>query len=76
MLESKTRSFPTCTYSRDQNNSVVLNKRVRGIFLSRFVGENACFGENFESYLKLAINELLYLKNAGAQISMFYISNE
>ena len=37
-------------YSSAQNNSVVLNKRESGIFFSPYIGENACFGEDFESY--------------------------
>ena len=37
-------------YSRGPNNSVVLNKRVRGTFCSLFIGENAWFWENLKSY--------------------------
>jgi hypothetical protein len=43
----------TSKYSSCLNNSVVLNKRVGGIFFSPFVGENACFWKNFKScYVK------------------------
>ena len=38
------------SYSTGPNNSVALNKPVGGIFFSPFLGENACFGENFNSY--------------------------
>jgi hypothetical protein len=37
-------------YSSGPNNSVVLNKRVGGIFFSPFKGQIACFWENFKSY--------------------------
>ena len=37
-------------YSSGPNNSVVLNKRVRGTFCSLFIGENAWFWENLKSY--------------------------
>ena len=35
-------------YSSGPENSVVLNKRVGGIFFSPFIGENACFLGNFQ----------------------------
>ena len=43
-------SFVWHVYSSGPNNSVVLNKRVGGTFCSLFIGENAGFQENLESY--------------------------